>query len=809
MSTSCDFSFHVSRDLSAVVVTVSGDLDVFGCVRLGAVLGDLIDGQGNMNVVVDLSHTSSVDPAGLGVFGAAAKLARHHGGQLSFTGASDDLNQAMAGLPASMRTRRQAGSCGAVLPHPHMVEFYEDDEFLAESVCGYMEPGLRQDDAVVVVATKRHRDLFEAALVASSVDLEAARSQGRYVDQDAEELLSQFMVNGLPDQVRFEVLMAKIISRASQAGRSVRIYGEMVAILWDQGNIAAAIALEDHWNESTHSHYSAPTRCPLSTGRKRPGPSGASATSTPPSSPRGASSSGTGTGLFEGRGMTSPKWLRSTDEEVALDVADVFAAALEKTEGGPVLQLLIGGEWRAAGSGETFDVYSPIDGSVIGRAQKGNSDDVDAAIAAANEARHEWRETPAAQRLEVCERAAAIVEENATSFVDAIVSNLGKTPEQASSEVDATQVRLGLAREEVRKIFGEYLPGDWIPDSAGKSAVVLREPVGIVAAVGPFNYPLFLSASKIIPALAAGNTLVAKAPSNDPVPLLLFVRALEEAGLPSGVLNLITGPGGEIGDHLASHPDVGMISFTGSTSAGRAIASAAGPKPLHLEMGGNAAAIILDDADLDLAAEKSVMGAFNNAGQRCDAISRVLVTEGAYDDYMERALEEAGQWHVGDPRAEGVKVGPLVSASAAEWVHELVENAVEKGAALLAGGEMHEAYHQPTVLAGVPLDADIVWEETFGPVLAVVKVADLDEALEVANRSRYGLDSAVFTTDLDAAWRAARALECGQVTVNDAPKHGVGHFPFGGRKPDSGLGREGLGYSIDECTMLKTVVLPS
>ena len=508
--------------------------------------------------------------------------------------------------------------------------------------------------------------------------------------------------------------------------------------------------------------------------------------------------------------LGSADWVRRADEEVVVDVADLFAPGLQKTEEGvPVLQILAGGEWRAARSGELFGVQSPIDGTLIARAQKANTEDVDDVVAAARAARSRWREVPASERLAICERAATVVEEQAQSFVNAIVANLGKTPEQAESEVEATRVRLGLVREEARKIFGEYLPGDWIPDTGGKSGVVLREPVGTVAAVGPFNYPLFLSASKIIPALAAGNTVVAKAPSSDPIPLVLFVRALEEAGLPPGVLNFVTGPGGELGDHLASHPDIAMISFTGSTSAGRGIAAAAGPKPLHLELGGNAAAIILADADLELAAEKTVMGAFNNAGQRCDAISRVLVAEEVYDDYMERALDQAGQWPVGDPRADGVKVGPLVSPGAAESVKELVDDAVAKGAELLAGGEVHEAYHQPTALGDVPLDADIVWEETFGPVLAVVKVTGLDQALEVANRSRYGLDSAVFTSDLDAAWRAARALECGQVTVNDAPKHGVGHFPFGGRKPDSGVGREGLGYSIDECTMLKTVVLPS
>jgi glyceraldehyde-3-phosphate dehydrogenase [NAD(P)+] len=452
---------------------------------------------------------------------------------------------------------------------------------------------------------------------------------------------------------------------------------------------------------------------------------------------------------------------------------------------------------------------SGLDGGTIARAAKAGRDDVEAAIAAARRARRGFTELPAAERLEICARAACIVEAHAGDFVAAIVTDLGKTPDQARSELHATRDRLRLVREEARKIFGDYIPGDWIGDTAGKSAVVLREPVGTVGAFGPFNYPLFLAVSKIIPAIVAGNTVVAKAPSDDPVAVVMFARVMEEAGLPPGVLNVITGPGGEIGELLASHPDVSMISFTGSSEVGRRIAAAAGPKPMHLELGGNAAAIVLADADLDLAVEKSVLGAFKNAGQRCDAISRVLVEESAYDAYVERALEEAERWTVGDPRAEGVKVGPLVNAKAAARVNRLVEDAVAKGARRLSGGEVADAYHQPTALVDVPLDADIAWEETFGPVLSVMPVADLDAALDVANRSRYGLDSAVFTSNLDKAWRAARALECGQVTVNDAPAHGVGHFPFGGHKPDSGIGREGLGYSIDECTVLKTVVMPS
>ena len=493
---------------------------------------------------------------------------------------------------------------------------------------------------------------------------------------------------------------------------------------------------------------------------------------------------------------------------VSVDVSEFFRPAIVAGEGIPELQLLVGGTWRTAAKGDVFDVRSPIDGSVIARAAKASTGDVEEAIAAARQARGGFRGTPAATRLEVCARAASILAEHADTFAGAIVADLGKTLEQAASEVKATGERLGLVREEVRKIFGEYIPGDWMADSLGKSAVVLREPVGTVAAFGPFNYPLYLIASKIIPALAAGNTVVAKAPSEAPMPLVLFARVLEEAGLPAGVLNVITGPGSEIGNLLASHADVSMISFTGSTSVGRSIAAGAGPKPMHLELGGNAAGIVLADADLDVAVEKTVLGAFKNAGQRCDAISRVLVEQPVYEEYVERALEEAGRWPVGDPRAETTKVGPLVSGKAATHAHELVHDAVAKGARLLAGGDVQDAYLEPAVLADVPQDADIVWEETFGPVLTVLPVADLDTAIELANRSRYGLDSAVFTSNLESAWRTARALECGQVTINDAPAHGVGHFPFGGRKPDSGIGREGLGYSIDECTVLKTVVMP-
>jgi len=491
----------------------------------------------------------------------------------------------------------------------------------------------------------------------------------------------------------------------------------------------------------------------------------------------------------------------------AFSPPDWFDAAVDTDGDVPRLRVHVGGEWQRLD--DTFPVHSPIDGSLLAHAGKATPDEVKGAVAAAADARAAFHGLAAAERIAILERAGELLKERSGALVDAITIDLGKAREGAASEVGAACERLSMVREEVRRISGEFLPGDWIPDTVGKRAIVMREPVGIVAAIGPFNYPLFLSASKIIPALAAGNTVVAKAPSDDPIALLLFARVLEEAGLPPGALNVITGSGREIGDTLAGHEEISMVSFTGSSGIGRHITEIAGPKRLHLELGGNAAAVVAADADLDLAAAKTAKGAYKSAGQRCDAVSRVFVDRSVADEYLDRLLAEAKGWVLGDPREEGVQVGPLVNEGAAETVAGFIADATDKGARLALGGERDGAYVEPTVLADVPLEAEILWEEHFGPVLPVVAVDSLDEALELANRSRYGLDSAVFTTDLDRAWKAASALHVGMITVNDAPAHGVGHFPFGGRTPDSGIGREGLGYSIDECTELKTVVLPS
>ncbi|MFZ2070538.1 MAG: aldehyde dehydrogenase family protein [Halobacteriota archaeon] len=328
----------------------------------------------------------------------------------------------------------------------------------------------------------------------------------------------------------------------------------------------------------------------------------------------------------------------------------------------------------------------------------------------------------------VFKKVAALLKEYRKVLVETLVLDAGKPYDNAEGEISATIRRLNMALEEARKIFGEYVPGDWSEDTKGKVSIVLKEPVGVVLAISPFNYPVYTSIAKVVPALLAGNTVVAKPPSADPLAFLMVARLFDEAGIPPGCLNVLTAQG-KVMDYFTSHECVDMITFTGSTKVGQHIAKNAGMKRLHLELGGKGCAIVLDDADLDLAVSKILRGT---------------------DTY-------------------------------------------------------HNCYFAPTVLDHVPLEADIAWEETFGPVATIIRVKDLNEAVEVANRSRYGLDSCIFTNGMYNGWLAAKLLENGAVTLNDAPAHGVGFFPFGGNKA-SGMGREGVGYSIDEMTRLKTVV---
>lgn len=487
---------------------------------------------------------------------------------------------------------------------------------------------------------------------------------------------------------------------------------------------------------------------------------------------------------------------------MTLPLSENWLETAEIVDGEPRFKNFINGQWTSFD--ETKAITSPYDGRVVGHVPACPGEGIEAALAAASEARDTMRGMPAVERIELFNRAADLTETHRDLLADSLVAEAGKPRHGAESEVKATITRMRLVAEEARKIYGEYIPGDWAEKTMRKMSIVLREPRGVVLCVAPFNYPLFITASKVVPALLSGNTVVVKLPSADSITFLLFTRLLEQAGFPPGTVNVITPSGKELGGRV-SDERIGAISFTGGTATGKAIAENAGMKHLHMELGGNGGAIVTGKADLGLAAACIAHGALSFSGQRCDAVGRVFATREVVEDLVRGLEEEFGNYRVGDPDLEDTDVGPLIDADAVERVRGLVEDAVERGAELLKGGGAEGNLFQPTLLTRVPLEARLMKEETFGPVLAVHPVADLDEAIEKANRHRYGLDSCVFTNDFYEAWETARSLKDGEVTINDYPSHGIGYFPFGGTR-ESGLGRQGIGYSIEEMTLLKTVV---
>ncbi len=487
------------------------------------------------------------------------------------------------------------------------------------------------------------------------------------------------------------------------------------------------------------------------------------------------------------------------------DLSPFFDSIHELRDGVPSFKLFVQGLWVGASGEGALAVDSPIDDSVVAYVPDSSPSDVDAAIDAAVGARRAIQSVPGVARVELLERARQLLLQHRKDFELVLTAEAGKPPKDAEGEVNATADRLALAAQESRRISGEFIPGEWTKDTRGRAAIVVRVPLGVVAAICPFNYPLFIAAAKAIPALLAGNAVVLKPASDTPLSMLLFARILEEAGVPAGAFNVVTGRGASVGEALSSSSKVAMVSFTGSTDVGEAIVRDAGIKKLHLELGGKGMAIVLDDADLALAAEKCVDGSLKNAGQRCDAISAVLVVEAVADAFVKRLDQEVAKWILGDPRAPGVKVGPVINRDAARHAEALIKDAVSNGAALVRGGKVRACYVEPTLLDNVPFVARVAREETFAPIVTVIRIKDEEEALQVGKMSRYGLDSCVFTNDYRRVWRIADDLQVGELTVNDHPRHGVGYFPFGGSKA-SGIGREGIGYSVDEMTELKTIV---
>jgi len=407
------------------------------------------------------------------------------------------------------------------------------------------------------------------------------------------------------------------------------------------------------------------------------------------------------------------------------------------------------------------------------------------------------RDTPGWKRLEILEKLADIMEQHREDLEWSLVINSGKTESQAAAEVDASIDRLRRADLDARKIFGEYVPGDWDPTTVETEAVVRREPYGVVLAISPFNYPLLDTVSKFVYSVVAGNAVVVKPPSADPVPVILFSRLVEAAGFPKKALAVVTIPGSE-SDRLVADERVNVISFTGSSNTGKRILSTAGIKQFIMELGGGDPAIVLADADLELAAERIAAGIYSYAGQRCDAIKLVLVEKPIYEKFSKMLADKVSGVTVGDPRSPGILVGPLIDESAADEMMDAVSDALSKGGRVLAGGRrLGPNLVEPTLVEVRDKEAlrsmKLYKEEVFAPVALITDFETEEEAVELANGRRYGLDVAIFGWNLDRIRRLARVLEFGAVYINDMPRHGVGYYPF---RRQEGVGYRQRGYSV-------------
>jgi glyceraldehyde-3-phosphate dehydrogenase [NAD(P)+] len=467
-------------------------------------------------------------------------------------------------------------------------------------------------------------------------------------------------------------------------------------------------------------------------------------------------------------------------------------------------RLFIDGE-RRDGSG-TIEVRDLARGASFGVVSAASEDEARGALAAAHRAKEPMRETTVVERANWLEDIAEAIERESDRLAETIVREAGKPISSARGEVGLAAERFRRAAAEVRDRTGEFREGS-TKSHEGWRALVKYEPRGIVLCVGPYNYPLSTVGYQVAPALAAGNSVVLKPSSKTPISGGLLTELIHEAvDLPDGALNYVPGRGSEIGDVLAGDDRVNAIAMTGSSSAGKRIARQSGIVELHLELGGNAPAIIFPDADLVAAADACTAGSLKFAGQRCSAVSRVLAHESVHDEVVERIDAAMEGWEPGDLFEESTTLGPLIDESQAEWVEGLVEDALESGATLVRGGERDGVFFEPTLLADVPRDARIVHEEQFGPVAAVTTFADEAEALSIANGGEYALDASVFTTDHDRALRVAERVDAGAVRINGAPSHGLGDVPFGGNKA-SGIGREGIGTTIEAFSRKKSIIL--
>lgn len=469
------------------------------------------------------------------------------------------------------------------------------------------------------------------------------------------------------------------------------------------------------------------------------------------------------------------------------------------------MDMLLDGRWVS--TKERIDVIDPYDGSVVDTVPRGTTTHVGEAVGAAAKAFKTWRFAPVHERMRVLRLVADEVAANLEEYARLIAREGSKTIKEARKESRRCVNTLSLSAEEARRLYGQTVPFDSFPGGEHRHGYWMREPIGVIAAITPFNDPLNLVAHKLGPAIAAGNTVVCKPATVTPLSALRLAQAFQQAGLPDGVLNVITGPGGEIGDPLVADPRVRMVSFTGGVEAGLRITTKAGLKKIGMELGSNSPVIVMADADFGRAVADTVSGAFWAAGQNCIGVQRVYVERPIFDRYLTEFVAQSKSYKVGPKLEEDCNMGPVITEGEAKRIVAWIEEARRGGATVHCGGTRGGKIGTiipPTVLTGVKPEMELGCNEVFGPVVSLWPVDSVEEAVELGNSVEYGLHAAIFTRSLATAHYAVRHLECGGVIVNDSTDYRLDQMPFGGVK-NSGLGREGVAFSLLEMTEPKVV----